>query len=99
MVAVALDLAGVAHVPRRAGWEEAAACARVDPGLFYPGQGGTVRPALRVCAACPVRRECLRFAIENGELYGVWGGLSEEQRRRLRRRARQLLRAGEARGG
>lgn len=73
-------------------WSEQAACADADPEVWFPEKGGTSRPAKRVCngddtrPACPVRDECLDYALDNDERFGVWGGLSERQRRRLRER-------------
>jgi WhiB family redox-sensing transcriptional regulator len=73
-------------------WLRRAACVGEDPELFFPV--GTTGPALdevaaakRVCAGCPVRRECLNWALDNGQLAGVWGGMSEEERGDLLRRA------------
>lgn len=65
-------------------WMASAVCAQTDAELFFPEPGGTPRAAYRVCAGCPVRKECLDFAIEHGEM-GVWGGTSDLQRRRLRK--------------
>lgn len=67
-------------------WQDRGLCAEVDPDLFFPEKGGSVREAKRVCARCPVRVECLEEALANDERFGVWGGLSETDRRRLRRR-------------
>lgn len=64
-------------------WREHAKCRGMDPDLFFPGMGdrrGTHR-ALAVCAACPVRDECLEEGLH--ERYGVWGGMAPRQRRRL----------------
>jgi WhiB family redox-sensing transcriptional regulator len=58
-------------------------CAQTDPEAFYPEKGGTTRAAKAVCGACPVRTECLTYALESGERFGVWGGMSERERRRL----------------
>jgi WhiB family redox-sensing transcriptional regulator len=66
-------------------WAGAAACSGVNPDLFFPDRGGDTTEAKKVCAVCPVRRECLDYALEAGEVHGVWGGLSERQRRRVRR--------------
>ena len=73
-------------------WWFAGLCAQTDPELFFPEKGGSVREAKRVCAACPVRAQCLAHALAHGERYGVWGGLSERERRRLQ------LHAGSAAG-
>ncbi len=68
-------------------WQERGACRHVDPELFFPGQGEDASAAKKVCAGCPVRDQCLAFALENGVKHGIWGGLSERERRRLRRGA------------
>lgn len=79
--------AGVAHVGLTAfipdgqeAWQEEALCAQVDPALFFPEKGGSTRQAKKVCGECPVREQCLAWAIEAGEEHGVWGGLSERER-------------------
>lgn len=71
----------------RHSWSKRAACRNVDTDLFYPDRGGDIRAAKRICRACPVQAPCLDYALERGERYGVWGGLSERERRRLKRRA------------
>lgn len=60
-----------------------------DVDLFYPDKGGSNKKAKAVCAACPVRVQCLQYALEAGEQFGIWGGLSEQERTALRRRNRQ----------
>lgn len=65
-------------------WQARALCAQTDPEAFFPEKGGSPRPAKAVCAGCPVRAECLAFALEHDERFGVWGGLSERERRVLR---------------
>ena len=52
--------------------------------MFFPGRGESAGPARQVCAACPVRQPCLDYAITNRIAYGVWGGLTERERRALR---------------
>ncbi len=64
-----------------AGWEASALCAQTDPDTFFPEKGGASTPAKRVCAVCPVRAECLEEALERRERFGIWGGLSEHERR------------------
>lgn len=65
-------------------WRERAVCASTDPELFFPLKGGgKLGPALAVCAGCPVREQCLAFALDNRIMHGIWGGLSERRRRRL----------------
>ena len=68
-------------------WQERALCAQTDPEAFFPEKGGSTREAKRVCAACEVRAECLQYALANDERFGIWGGLSERERRKLKRRA------------
>ncbi len=69
------------------GWQSEALCAQTDPEAFFPEKGGSTRDAKRVCGACNVRSECLEYALTNDERFGIWGGLSERERRRLRKRA------------
>jgi WhiB family redox-sensing transcriptional regulator len=73
-------------------WREHATCRHEDPDLFFPI--GTTGPALvqqeqakSVCRRCPVREECLQWALDTGQTIGVWGGTSENERRALKRRA------------
>jgi WhiB family redox-sensing transcriptional regulator len=68
-------------------WQEDALCAQTDPEAFFPEKGDSTRDAKRICAQCTVRAECLEYALKNDERFGIWGGLSERERRRLRRRA------------
>lgn len=67
-------------------WRDEALCAETDPEAFFPEKGGSTREAKEVCADCSVQIECLEYALANDERFGVWGGLSERQRRRLARR-------------
>ncbi len=67
-------------------WQRSANCLGVDPDLFFPERGGSTREAKEVCRGCVVREDCLQYALRNGEKFGSWGGLSERERRRLRRR-------------
>lgn len=69
------------------GWQDQALCAQTDPEAFFPEKGGSTREAKRVCRSCEVRSECLAYALENDERFGIWGGLSERERRRLKRGA------------
>lgn len=70
--------------PDRA-WQARANCMGVDPDLFFPERGASTREAKEVCRGCVVREECLDYAISNGEKFGIWGGMSERERRRVRR--------------
>jgi WhiB family redox-sensing transcriptional regulator len=75
-----------APVPALAGWRERAACRGADLGLFFPGRGEPAEPARRICASCPVRQPCLDYAISRAITHGIWGGLTERDRRPLRTR-------------
>ena len=68
-------------------WQERALCAQTDPEAFFPEKGGSTREAKRICGGCDVRAECLEYALAQDERFGIWGGLSERERRRLRRAA------------
>ena len=69
------------------GWQERALCAQTDPEAFFPEKGGSTREAKKVCTSCEVRAECLAYALENDERFGIWGGLSEREIRKLKREA------------
>lgn len=68
-------------------WQTDALCAQTDPESFFPEKGGSTRDAKRICESCEVSAQCLEYALANDERFGIWGGLSERERRRLRRRA------------
>ena len=68
-------------------WAERALCAQTDPEAFFPEKGGSTREAKKVCLGCDVRSECLEYALANDERFGIWGGLSERERRKLKKRA------------
>jgi WhiB family redox-sensing transcriptional regulator len=68
-------------------WQERALCAQTDPEAFFPEKGGSTREAKLICAGCEVRAECLEYALAFDERFGIWGGLSERERRRLKRGA------------
>ena len=80
-------LSGSFGTPEEPGWQERALCAQTDPEAFFPEKGGSTREAKRICTTCEVRAECLEYALEHDERFGIWGGLSERERRRLKRRA------------
>ena len=73
-------------------WQFRANCMGVDPELFFPERGSSTREAKEVCRGCVVREDCLDFAIANGEKFGIWGGMSERERRRVRRSRLDLQR-------
>ena len=71
--------------PEELDWQNYANCLGVDPDLFFPERGASTREAKEVCRGCVVQDECLEFALSNGEKFGIWGGKSERERRRVRR--------------
>lgn len=68
-------------------WMEAALCSQTDPELFFPELGASTRDAKAICAQCPVLAHCRAYALEHRER-GVWGGTSDQDRARLRARAK-----------
>ena len=95
---VATSLAALVATRRFSGsderrWQEEANCLGVDPDLFFPERGASTREAKSVCSNCEVRADCLEYALVNGEKFGIWGGLSERERRRLRRQRALARRA------
>jgi WhiB family redox-sensing transcriptional regulator len=75
-------------------WQTHARCTEVDPEIFFPERGGSSKAARQVCSQCSVRDQCLEYALNNKEQFGIWGGTSERERRRLRReRTLRRLRA------
>ena len=81
---VVLPLLGGVEV--ESNWQDQALCAETDPEAFFPEKGGSTREAKRICLGCEVRDACLEYALAHDERFGIWGGLSERERRRLRRR-------------
>lgn len=70
------------HLPAQP-WKERALCTQTDPEAFFPDKGGSTREAKRICGDCDVSAECLQTALDNDERFGIWGGLSERERRKL----------------
>jgi WhiB family redox-sensing transcriptional regulator len=71
-------------------WRAAGACASADPDLFFPVSAigiaaAQADQACRICAGCQVRRQCLQFAMDQGEMEGIWGGTTPEERVHARR--------------
>jgi hypothetical protein len=66
-------------------WQERALCAQTDPEAFFPEKGGSTRDAKRICLGCVAKDACLKYALDHDERFGIWGGLSERERRRLKR--------------
>jgi WhiB family redox-sensing transcriptional regulator len=76
---------GLVRTGEESSWQDLAMCTQTDPDAFYPELGESTGPARAVCRICPVSAPCLQYAIDNGEEWGIWGGLSERERRGLRR--------------
>ncbi|MCX3058594.1 WhiB family transcriptional regulator [Streptomyces beihaiensis] len=72
--------------PAAPSWKEQALCAQTGADFFFPEPGSSVRDAKRICLMCDIRTDCLEYALTHDERFGVWGGLSEKERGRLRRR-------------
>ncbi len=81
------------RTPPDLSWQGQSNCVGVDPDIFFPERGASTKEAKSICAACSVREHCLEYALVNGEKFGIWGGTSERERRRLRR-ARAAQRRG-----
>jgi WhiB family redox-sensing transcriptional regulator len=75
----AADLLG-----NRPDWQENALCSQTDPEAFFPDKGESTREAKAICSRCDVRQECLEYALGRSERYGIWGGTSERERRKLK---------------
>lgn len=82
---VVLPLLG--GVETEASWQDEALCAETDPEAFFPEKGGSTREAKKVCLSCNVRGDCLEYALAHDERFGIWGGMSERERRRLKKKA------------
>lgn len=76
-------------------WQLLANCLGQDPDLFFPERGASTKEAKAVCQGCEVRGDCLEYALANEEKFGIWGGLSDRERRRILRQ-RALARAAQA---
>ena len=74
-------------------WMDRARCRSLDPSEFFPSDGVGVEVAKRVCSECPVRAECLEYALTHRIDHGVWGCCSERERRRMLR-SRRLSEVG-----
>jgi WhiB family redox-sensing transcriptional regulator len=84
----------MAAIDNRASWWSRAACSNADPDLFFPisSSGPAVRQVARakaICAGCEIRQACLGYALDAGPVQGVWGGMTEEERRLYVRRERR----------
>ncbi len=75
----------VPAAPALGAWHSRGLCVGEDPEVFFPSHGDPGAAARQICALCPVRNECLRYATAADE-FGIWGGLDQEERRKLKRR-------------
>jgi WhiB family transcriptional regulator, redox-sensing transcriptional regulator len=82
---------GPAEAEQEVLWMRRARCRDLPPAIFFPGDGVGVAVPRRYCAECPVRAPCLEYALVNHIQYGVWGGASERERRRIARDRRAAL--------
>jgi WhiB family redox-sensing transcriptional regulator len=78
---------------RNLDWKADAACRDLPTSLFFPDSEADSGPALDVCASCPVRQQCLEFALTTRQHDGVWGGATETERKRIRRRTGRVAAA------
>jgi WhiB family redox-sensing transcriptional regulator len=72
-----------------ANWRQRSACRGLDPDIFYPSSDEEAEEAKAICAGCPVQQVCLEYALAHRERDGVWGGLTERERRRALRQRRK----------
>lgn len=83
-------MTGISFVPEEmSAWRSRGACNGLDPDLFFPSVNENAPTAKRVCADCPVIRQCGEWAIAHNEQSGVWGGMSEKERKRIRRQRKE----------
>ena len=89
------DLREALRGDERLAWQDEANCKGANADLFFPERGASTRTAKGICRECQVQGDCLEFAITTGEKFGIWGGMSERERRRIRRE-RQIAAARRA---
>lgn len=77
-------------------WQDFANCRGADPDLFFPERGASTRTAKGICRECSVQEDCLEFAIVSSEKFGIWGALSERERRKIRRERKITAQARKA---
>lgn len=76
------------YIPADQDWQGYALCAQTDPEAFFPEKGGSTREAKRICQGCEVKADCLEYALAHDVRFGVWGGLSERERREMKKKTR-----------
>jgi WhiB family redox-sensing transcriptional regulator len=75
-------------------WQERALCSQTDPDAFHPEKGGSTVEARRICRRCEVQPACLQYALDTRQPHGVWGGMTERERKALLRRRKAEAAAG-----
>lgn len=65
-------------------WMKDALCAQVDPDLWFPEKGGNTRDAQKICSQCDVQQQCLDYALQHDEQYGIWGGTPPKKRSKIK---------------
>ncbi len=86
---------GVYELEGKTGFRMAGPCAQTDPEAFFPEKANQTRLVKKVCSGCEVRAQCLDYALDNDEQFGIWGGLTELERRGIKKRSLNET-AGEA---
>jgi WhiB family redox-sensing transcriptional regulator len=81
----ASELWGLFDASEDVSWQHKALCAQTDPEAFFPEKGGSTREAKMICSRCEVHEQCLKWAIERDERFGIWGGMSERERRKYKK--------------
>ncbi len=87
MTGVVVPEHAVVMIDSQEPWEARSTCSQTDPDSFFPDKGGSTREAKRICKRCDVRSECLEIALGGDERFGIWGGLSERERRKTKKQA------------
>jgi WhiB family redox-sensing transcriptional regulator len=82
--AVSIDSIPAAGSSRSTEWMSLGICRNFAPEVFFPADGAGVEKARKICAVCPVKEHCLEYAVSEQIEHGVWGGMSERARRRLK---------------
>jgi WhiB family redox-sensing transcriptional regulator len=71
--------------PRELDWQSQGLCRETDPDAFFPDPRDRAYAAKAICGGCPVRGKCLKYSFDNNEPYGVWGGVSPDERKHFKR--------------
>lgn len=74
---------------RKEAWRARAACHGINPNFFYPADKASIEAAKTFCQGCEVHDDCLAYALANEEIFGIWGGASERERKRILKRRKE----------